>query len=56
VATGLTQWFPGQHWPLAAYIALMAVLSLACVLRLAENVAAAFGRPDIRRHGHPFVR
>ncbi len=37
IATALTQLFPGQIWPLAGYIILLAVISLACVLRLAET-------------------
>jgi metabolite-proton symporter len=37
VATALTGVFPAQRWPLAAYIALMSAVSLACVLRLAET-------------------
>lgn len=37
IATQLTELFPGQRWPLAAYIALMALVSLVCVLRLAET-------------------
>jgi MFS transporter, MHS family, shikimate and dehydroshikimate transport protein len=37
IATGLTQQFPGQRWPLAGYIVLLSVVSLACVLCLAET-------------------
>ncbi|MCC6419474.1 MAG: MHS family MFS transporter [Gemmataceae bacterium] len=37
IATALLQLAPGQRWPLAAYIALLALVSLACVLRLAET-------------------
>src|SRR5262249_27256818 len=37
IATGLTQLFPGQRWPLAVYIALLSAISLACVLRLSET-------------------
>jgi MFS transporter, MHS family, shikimate and dehydroshikimate transport protein len=37
IATELTQLFPGQRWPLAAYIAGLSAVSLACVLGLAET-------------------
>jgi metabolite-proton symporter len=37
IATVLNKKFPGQYWPLAAYIILMGALSLACVQRLAET-------------------
>jgi len=37
VATVLIREFPGQYWPLAAYIALLAMISFACVYRLAEK-------------------
>jgi hypothetical protein len=29
--------FPGQSWPLALYVVLISLISLACVLRLAET-------------------
>ncbi len=37
VATVLIRDFPGEYWPLAAYIILMGALSLLCVQRLAET-------------------
>lgn len=37
IATQLTELFPGQRWPLAGYVALMALVSLMCVRRLAET-------------------
>jgi MHS family shikimate/dehydroshikimate transporter-like MFS transporter len=37
IAATLAELFPGQVWPLALYVALLAVASLACVLRLAET-------------------
>lgn len=37
IATSLTNWFPAQIWPLIAYIVLLCVVSLACVLGLAET-------------------
>jgi MFS family permease len=37
IATWLSQMFPGQYWPLALYIILISVLSLACAYHLAEN-------------------
>jgi MFS family permease len=37
VAIWLVKMFPGHYWPLAVYIALTAVLSLVCVLLLAET-------------------
>jgi MFS transporter, MHS family, shikimate and dehydroshikimate transport protein len=37
IAALLSKTFPDQYWPLAAYIILLAVISLACVHRLAET-------------------
>jgi MFS transporter, MHS family, shikimate and dehydroshikimate transport protein len=37
VATVLIRDYPGEYWPLAAYIILMGALSLLCVQRLAET-------------------
>ena len=37
VAVTLVKLFPGHYWPLAAYIILMSLISLACVYRLAET-------------------
>jgi metabolite-proton symporter len=37
IATVLVRFFPGQFWPLALYVSLMSVVSLVCVLRLAET-------------------
>jgi MFS family permease len=37
VALWLVNTFPGHYWPLALYIALISVLSLVCVLLLAET-------------------
>src|SRR5207237_3492237 len=37
IAASLVQVFPGQSWPLALYIVLISLISLACVLRLAET-------------------
>jgi hypothetical protein len=37
IAASLVQLFPGQYWPLAAYLVLIAIISLACVRRLAET-------------------
>ena len=37
IAASLAEAFPGQVWPLALYVALLAVVSLVCVLRLAET-------------------
>jgi MFS family permease len=37
IAAWLSQMFPGQYWPLALYIILISVLSLACVYHLAET-------------------
>lgn len=37
IATSLAHWYPGEIWPLALYIALMAVVSLTCVWSLAET-------------------
>src|SRR5262249_4634112 len=37
IATKLVAEFPGQFWPLAVYIVAMAILSLVCVLLLAET-------------------
>ena len=43
VAALLTELFPGEYWPLALYIVAISVVSLACVLRLAET-----SRKDLR--------
>jgi len=48
IATGLTQFLPGQRWPLAAYIALLSVISLACVLHLSET-----SRRSLQEHVRP---
>lgn len=37
VATVLLDWFPDQYWPLATYIIVNSVVSLTCVLWLAET-------------------
>ena len=37
VAATLVRYFPGSYWPLAAYVIVMAVVSWACVYRLAET-------------------
>jgi metabolite-proton symporter len=37
IAAFLVKWFPGQYWPLACYVILLALISLACVRRLAET-------------------
>jgi MFS family permease len=37
VATIFVRYFPGEYWPLAAYIILMSLISLACVWCLAET-------------------
>src|SRR4051812_37433170 len=37
VATSLAYYFPGSYWPLALYIVLLAIISLACVCFLPET-------------------
>ncbi len=37
IATALVHNYPGHYWPLAAYIIVISLLSLACVQRLAET-------------------
>lgn len=37
IAASLVEAFPGEYWPLALYIVLMSVVSLVCVLLLAET-------------------
>jgi metabolite-proton symporter len=37
IAASLVEGFPGQFWPLAAYIIVISIISLACVQRLAET-------------------
>src|SRR5262245_25895692 len=37
IAAVLVNTFPGEYWPLAAYIMLLAMISLLCVRRLAET-------------------
>lgn len=44
IATTLTEVFKDQYWPLALYIVINSVISLACVLRLAET-----SKKDIRQ-------
>ena len=43
IAATLVQAFPGHYWPLALYLIVLAVISLVCVLLLAET-----SRKDIR--------
>jgi metabolite-proton symporter len=43
IAASLVRLFPGQSWPLALYVVLISLISLACVLRLAET-----SKKDIR--------
>ena len=45
IATVLIEAFPNQYWPLACYVILISVISLACVWRLAET-----SRKDISAH------
>lgn len=45
IAASLSRQFPGQFWPLAAYIVSMCVLSAACVYGLAET-----SRKDLAAH------
>ena len=33
----LVKWFPGQYWPLAAYLILLAVVSIVCIWQLGET-------------------
>jgi hypothetical protein len=37
IAASLVKLYPGEVWPLALYLVLMALLSLICVLALAET-------------------
>ena len=37
IALSLTNSFPGEYWPLALYVILMAAFSMACVYGLAET-------------------
>jgi metabolite-proton symporter len=37
IAATLVQYFPGQYWPLATYIIVISLISLACVQLLAET-------------------
>jgi metabolite-proton symporter len=46
VATSLAHYFPGQSWPLAGYIVAMSVLSLACVVGLAETSQKDLGAEE----------
>jgi len=45
IAATLVHTFPGKFWPLALYIVLISIVSLLCVLRLAET-----SRKDISAH------
>ncbi len=33
----LVEWFPGQYWPLAAYLILVTVISIVCIWQLGET-------------------
>ena len=46
VAALLLKAFPGQYWPLAAYIAGLSVISLGCVYALAESSRKDLGAQD----------
>jgi MFS family permease len=46
IAASLAEYFPGQYWPLALYVILMAVLSLVCVVCLAETSRKDISVPD----------
>ncbi len=46
IATALALAFPGQRWPLAGYIVLLSIISLACVLRLAETSRRSLEGPS----------
>jgi MFS family permease len=46
IATALVQAFPGQSWPLAVYIILISLLSLLCVLKLAETYRTDIATPE----------
>lgn len=46
IATGLLVAFPGQRWPLALYIACMAVVSLGCVWFLSETSRRSLQQPQ----------
>jgi MFS transporter, MHS family, shikimate and dehydroshikimate transport protein len=37
IAAVLVEWFPGQYWPLATYVIVIACISLVCVWALAET-------------------
>jgi MFS family permease len=43
VATSLVYRFPGSYWPLAAYIALLALISIVCIHFLAETAHKDIG-------------
>ncbi len=33
----LVRWFPGQYWPLAAYLIFIALISIVCIWQLGET-------------------
>ncbi len=47
VAATLTRYFPGQYWLLAAYIVLASMVSLVCVLCLAETSRKDIAATDV---------
>jgi metabolite-proton symporter len=46
IALGLVRTFPGAYWPLAQYVILVSVVSLACVYGLAETSRKDLGAAD----------
>jgi metabolite-proton symporter len=46
IATGLVKLFPGHYWPLAGYIIVNSVISLGCVMLLAETSRKDLGAAE----------
>ena len=46
IAVSLDNYFPGHYWPLALYIILISLVSMACVAGLAETSRKDISAPD----------
>jgi len=46
ICVWLAHYFPGQYWPLAAYLILIAVISTVCICQLSETARKDISAPD----------
>jgi metabolite-proton symporter len=47
IAAALVEWFPGEVWPLAGYLVGMSLISLGCVVALADTSGKVLEKGDI---------